>query len=238
MSSRDGFARADVDTNLLHDRKVLALARQLHDPVRTACALMLWEAALLASWNEGQRIPLADAAPAWWTDDPDEYEVDLQAAGLLDADGRIPDHAFSAWIGAALERRTIAERKGAIGGLMSHGMTYDQSVEELKRRALQGHPQGSLDAPSRNGQPIRPTGRPAAQPAGQVGPSNGAFFEAPSTPPTDETTTPSWEEELGVPTGTVTADPEWQRAKREGDIPKLRKLEDRLIAEYRAGTAS
>lgn len=225
MSSRDGFARADVDTNLLHDRKVLALARRLHDPVRTACALMLWEAALLASWNEGARVPLADAAPAWWTDDTDEYGTDLHAVGLLDADGRIPGHAFGAWIGAALGRRVTAERAGAIGGLMSrHGMTYTEAIGELDRRDSQG----TLKAPSTDPEPSQPASQPATQPAGLAG--NGEFLK-------NEEDDVSWEEQRGVPKGTVSDDPDWQVAFRRGDFKTAAAIETRLIAEYRERTA-
>ena len=61
MSSRDGFARADVDTNLMHDPKVLALARRLGDHTRTAAALVLYTSTVLASWKARARLTIAES---------------------------------------------------------------------------------------------------------------------------------------------------------------------------------
>lgn len=111
MSSRDGFSRADVDTGFYSDPKVVALHRRLRDHAQTACATTLYLAVMCASWKADERLSLAEAAPAWWLDDPDEFLADLQAVGLLDDEGRVTEKAFAAWTArarAAIQKATNA----------------------------------------------------------------------------------------------------------------------------------
>lgn len=168
MKRRDGFRIADTDTGLYHDPKVLALARRQRDHLRTAAAMLLWNAARLASWDSGQRFTLAETAPAWWPDDPAEYLADLQAVDLLDGEGRIPVEAWEDEYGPARDRRRTAEYKGAIGGLMrSLGLSYEDAAAELRRRATEASPKGPLGDPQGIANPsVRPSVRPAVPPAG------------------------------------------------------------------------
>lgn len=120
MSSRDGFARADVDTNLMHDPKVLALARRLGDHTRTAAALVLYTSTVLASWKARARLTIAESAPAWWLGDPLELLPDLVAVGLLEEDGRLPAHAFDGWTARAREASDQAAEAARIRWLKHH----------------------------------------------------------------------------------------------------------------------
>jgi hypothetical protein len=101
VSSRDGFARADVDVGFMHDPKIVALARRLRDPERTMVASGIYLAAVLASWHAGRRVTLEEAAPAWFMGDPVEHLGDLVAVGLVDEEGRVVEHAFEAWTARA-----------------------------------------------------------------------------------------------------------------------------------------
>ena len=56
MSRDDGLARADIDTSLFDDPKVVALARRLRDPTQTMVAVGLYLALLLKSWRAGRRL--------------------------------------------------------------------------------------------------------------------------------------------------------------------------------------
>jgi hypothetical protein len=103
--SRDGFATGDVDTGLLADPKIVNLARRLRDPVTTGAYIALYVAVVLESWASGQRMTLDDAAPAWWLEPIDDARDHLQAVGLLDAEARIPEHAWAGWFGPAERRR-------------------------------------------------------------------------------------------------------------------------------------
>lgn len=173
MSSRDGFARADVDVGLLHDPKVLALARRLRDPVRTCCALILYEAALLASWKADERLTIVESAPAWWLDDPAEYQSELEAVGLLDAEGRVLERAYLAWTAraraaseAASAAATARWDKARAKREQSDGdATAERLQSDGNAAAMPSLPAGQPAAPT--GQPGRPrTGRKSA-PAGR-----------------------------------------------------------------------
>jgi len=104
--SRDaGFAIADLDTGLLADPKVVALARRQRDPLRTSAFVGLYVAVVLESWSSARRVTLEEAAPAWWLDGLSDAQQALLAAGLLDDDGRIPTHVWDGWYVPAAERR-------------------------------------------------------------------------------------------------------------------------------------
>lgn len=119
MSRDDGFAIADIDAGLFADPKIVALARQLRDPVQTAAHVALYQALVLGSWGAGERITLNDALPAWWLEPVDDIQAKLVAVGLLDGDGRIPEHSWDAWFTPAWERREARRESGRIGGRKS-----------------------------------------------------------------------------------------------------------------------
>jgi hypothetical protein len=164
VSGRDGFARADVDTGFFHDTKMLALARRQKDHVRTACSAMLYQATMLTSWKAGHRVTLEEGAPAWWLDDPAEYLADLQAVQLLDAEGRVPEHAFQAWAGRLIdqqERAAAAGREGARRRWHPH-----EPAEPLGSGSVpDGEPNGEPIAPPMH----QPASLPAGQPASMAG---------------------------------------------------------------------
>lgn len=123
MSRDAGFARADVDTGLYADPKIVALARRLRDPVATAAHVALYEALVLASWGAGDRLTLEQTLPAWWLVEPDvdvAYRTVLEAVGLVDAEGRIPEHAWASWFTPASDRRRAYIERGRKGGRAPH----------------------------------------------------------------------------------------------------------------------
>lgn len=116
MSGRDGFSRADIDTNFFHDPKAVALARRLQNDRLTMAYLGLYQATVLASWKAGHRVTITEAAPAWWLSDLSAPETELRAVELLDDEGRVLEHAFEAWAGRlidALDKAAAAGREGA-----------------------------------------------------------------------------------------------------------------------------
>jgi hypothetical protein len=115
----DGFLIADFDTSFYSDPKVVAIAKRLRDASKTACVLTLYHALVLASWRQGERLTVAQAAPAWWLDPVDEERDLLEAAELVDADGRIHEHVWERWFVPAFGRRENRRENGRQGGLQS-----------------------------------------------------------------------------------------------------------------------
>lgn len=116
MSRDDGFARADVSVHLLDDDKVKRLFRELGgDLGRMGHAMMLREATLLASWRDGCRRTVEEAAPLWLTVDEELVTV-LIRVGLLDRARRTPRKSWNSWFGPAFERREKRRAAGALGG--------------------------------------------------------------------------------------------------------------------------
>lgn len=108
MSRDQGFTTADVHVGLLDDPKVRKLWRRLKDPAAMDAAIVTYLAVLLGSWAAGERVTAEDVAPLWAGD------LDLSAlqhVGLLDPEGRIPEHAWSSWFGTADERREKARAR-------------------------------------------------------------------------------------------------------------------------------
>lgn len=116
--SRDGFSIADIDSNLMADPKVVALARSLRDPQVVLAAVGVYLATLLASWRSGERTTADEALPAWVLDvEPfGPLIAALQSADLLDADGRPPQDAWEGWFGPAYARRAGYRKAAAAGG--------------------------------------------------------------------------------------------------------------------------
>jgi hypothetical protein len=96
MSGRAGFPTADIDVGLLHDPKVIQLARRLQDASATAAHMAIYGALILESWSRGDRATLDESAPAWWVDSLEQVAENLAAVGLLDEERRIPAHAWTA----------------------------------------------------------------------------------------------------------------------------------------------
>jgi hypothetical protein len=162
MSREDGFSTADVDPGLMHDPKMIALARQAHDAGLTMSCVGLYLATLLASWRDGDRVSIEDAAPAWWSDPIDPFRARLEDVGLLDADGCVPPHAWDAWFGPARDRRELRREAGRRGGEASAKRRSSTATAPLEH-ALSG------------AEPVSPTGTPAAdRPAEPVPPSGSA----------------------------------------------------------------
>lgn len=147
MSRGDGFPTADVDVRIMDDQKVVALARRLRDRNKTLAAIGLYVAVLTKSWGAGHRLTVEEAAPVWDLEPVDEIKADLQAVGLLDEEGRIPQHAWDSWYGPALDRRLAKQRSGSLGGKRSSERRSSDATAVLKRR-------------SSSAEPDRPTGRP------------------------------------------------------------------------------
>ena len=164
MSRDEGFRVADLDTGVGDDPKVVALARRLRDPGQTAAHLGLYVALIAKSWGAGQRLTLADAAPAWWLDDVEPIRENLAAVGLLDADGRIPDHAWSSWYSPAAERLERTRERWRRGNARRH------------RDATARSQRGDIGDPDRTGpdrsEPTAPvlTGRSTPPPPPVEGP--------------------------------------------------------------------
>ena len=111
----NSFARADIDTGLLTDAKVLRLFRREPDAYRAQ--LIVYLATVLSSWREGRRLTAVEAEGLEEVTD-DTVEV-LQADFLLDAEGRVPDHAWQRWFGPASERRDKRRQSGSLGGTVA-----------------------------------------------------------------------------------------------------------------------
>ena len=115
----DGFLHADIDTNLYSDPKIVQLARTYRDPIKTATAVTMYHALILASWRQGERVTVDEAAPAWWLEPINGIADDLHTVGLTDIEGRIPEHAWERWFRKAYDRRENRRESGRKGGLVS-----------------------------------------------------------------------------------------------------------------------
>ena len=135
MNRDESWKAADISTALMADPKVVALARQMRDPIRTAAALTLYVAVVLASWHEGTRVTIDAAQPAWWTDPADDLVAGLVAVNLIDGATRtIPLRTWRSWYLPAAGRRRDIRRRRTLGGLMAHGASLDTALAELNRR--------------------------------------------------------------------------------------------------------
>jgi hypothetical protein len=166
MTRDDGFPIADTDTGMLSDPKVLALARRLHDSIRTGAAIALYDAVRLASWKAGCRLTLDETVPGWWLDPVDDLAAELVAVDLLDSERRLPAHAWEGWFGPAFGRRLDASRKSIFGGLVSHGMTPEAANREADRRIAVERARLGLAQPYSSELLARPpTVRPSIRPS-------------------------------------------------------------------------
>ena len=155
MSRDGGFTRADIDTGLFADTKVVALARRLRDPVQTAAHVALYTAVVLVSWGADERIPLEDAVPAWWLDPIDEVRANLQAVRLLDSDGRIPEHAWASWYAPATERRANTRERWRRANLKRQRGDHAVTAASHRGDSCEPGPSGP-SGPIRPLRPVRP----------------------------------------------------------------------------------
>ena len=165
-----------MDTRFYSDPKVVALARLVRDPLKTAAFAALYDANVRASWDAGRRLTFDESLPAWWLDPPDEATAALVAVGLLDEDGRVVEHAWASWFLPAAERVADAKVAGMVGGLMtSLGLSKEEAVNEARRRVARADLADPRVRPSPTDRPTDlpthlPTGpasRPRARPRGK-----------------------------------------------------------------------
>lgn len=116
MTRDSGLPRADLNTSLFDDPKVVSLARRIKDPARIMNHVGLYLALVLKSWRDGRRLTLDEAAPAWWLEGTEDQLVELIAVGLLDVEGRIPEPTFDEWFGPASRRYAQRREAGSKGG--------------------------------------------------------------------------------------------------------------------------
>jgi hypothetical protein len=160
MNREDGFAIADVDVGLFHDQKVIALARRLHNKMRTAAHVAVYTNLILESWAAGDRLSLDDALPAWWVASADDVRAELQAVGLIDDESRVPLGSWESWFVPAFDRREKRRESGAEGGRRSW-----QSRRDKRRRS-----NASSDASATPNPSVLPADRHSDRQAGR-GPS-------------------------------------------------------------------
>ncbi len=97
----EGFPRMDISTTIHHDPKFRLLARRHPDLVVASLATYL--VLLAESWREGARLTVEESTSLV---PYDEAVVEaLAEAGLVDADGRVPERAWENHFGAASARR-------------------------------------------------------------------------------------------------------------------------------------
>ncbi len=143
MSRDDGFPVADLDSSYLDDPKMRDLWQRLHDPDRMAAAVVLHAATVLASWRQGERVSVTQAAPLWLTVDG-ELVAALQGARLIDKAGKVPASSWSEWFGPAFSRRETRREAGRIGGSAS-GKQRSTVAEATPKQ------------PSTDAEPVRPS---------------------------------------------------------------------------------
>jgi hypothetical protein len=178
-ASRDsGLLRADIDVGLLLDPKFVRLLRLMPDNGERAITVLVYVQTLLASWREGRRMTAVEAE-ALWEVTPERMAV-LHTLGLLDAQGRVPKHAWERWFEPARARISRRREAGRLAGL--------RSGEVRSRKAAFGGrtAKPSLNGRSTNVQRSRTITEPSQPPPPTVagGGSGGAGpVEGPPRPP-------------------------------------------------------
>lgn len=157
MSRGDGFLVGDIDTGLLEDSKVKALARRLRDPIKTAAAMCLYQALVLGSWRAGERITIEDSLPGWWIDDVDDLVAELKAVDLVDPDGSVPQQAWASWFLPAWNRREnrrIKAEKGGRAPRRNSGTTWGEPAADSE--STPSEPDRPTDRTDRSVSSVRP----------------------------------------------------------------------------------
>lgn len=123
MTRAQGFARGDIDTAFPLDDKFLDLRGRL-TVERYYAAAGVYFHIVAATWREAER-----KAGLRITPDATDSLADLIAVGLLDADGRVPNRAFTNFIGRARrQRKASAERQARSRAQKSRPVTHDKRV--------------------------------------------------------------------------------------------------------------
>lgn len=135
MSRDDGFDVADVATGLFDDPKVKALWRAIGDQGRVSHALALHMATLLASWRQGNRVTVQEAAPLWLDPDP-ELVAALKKARLLDSAGRIPARSWRGWFEPASERRDLLRGRWSRANARRKGVKSDSGTDSDTQKVI------------------------------------------------------------------------------------------------------
>ena len=168
VSRDDGFPVADIDSSYLDDPKMRDLWQRIKDPDMMARAVVLHAATVLASWRQGERVSVTQAAPLWLVVD-DDLVAALHAAKLIDKAGKIPASSWSEWFGPAFERRETRRESGRAGGAAKAQRTSSDARATPEQR--------SSDAlPVRPSVPSVPTGLsvPSVLPNASARPPDGA----------------------------------------------------------------
>lgn len=173
MSRDDGFDIADVATGLYDDPKVKKLWRALGDETRMTHAMTLHMATLLASWRHGTRVTVDEAVPVWLTPDA-SLVTELQAAGLLDRQARIPARSWKGWFHPVVERREAVRERWRRANDKRRGGDRDVTARSPRgNRAFDGS--GTATVRTDRSGPSSPSG-----PTGRSSPRAGARDDAPS----------------------------------------------------------
>ena len=110
MSRGAGFDRCDLDTAIMSDPKFKKLARTHPDLI--AVAIAGYVGIVAECWRAAERLAAEDAWPAIVPWSPDAVAA-MKDADLLDADGRIVEHAWESWFGDANRRRQAGRARYA-----------------------------------------------------------------------------------------------------------------------------
>jgi len=157
VGREEGFAIADIASNHMDDEKVRRLWRVLEQDSTAMCeAVTAHFATVLASWREGKRVKLEEAAPLWLHVRP-EITAALMAVGLLDRQKRVPARTWAGWYEPARARREARRDAGRSGGLAKAKRSSSVATAEAE--------------PSSTRPAVRPD-RPTV-PSGSADPSNG-----------------------------------------------------------------
>lgn len=104
-----------MDSSYLDDPKMRELWQRLKEPEMMARAVVLHAATVLASWRQGERVSVTQAAPLWLIVEP-ELIAELRAVRLIDKAGKIPAASWAEWFGPAFNRRETRRESGRAGG--------------------------------------------------------------------------------------------------------------------------
>lgn len=169
MARDEGFTIADISTVYLDDEKVRRLWRLLMPDVPAMCeAILVHEAAVLASWREGKRVTVDQAAPLWLPT-RDEIVARLVEVGLLDSTRRVPARSWRSYFEPARVRRDARRVAGAAGGKASGAARRERSSNEPRTTVRQKRTRPA-DRPDR---PSVPSDKPSVSRARARGKAGG-----------------------------------------------------------------
>ena len=152
-----GWTTADVSVVMLEDRKLARLRHEAPDEGEGAIRSMLYVGLVLASWRDGERIPLAELSGVY-TVSTERFEA-LRDVGLVDDKGRIPAKSWTGWNGPAEARR---DQRRAAGKLGNESRWHRERDTERDSERMPDGIAASVNNRERiaNGIPVRPSVRP------------------------------------------------------------------------------